>query len=302
MDWFKHDINAHEDIKIRKLKRMHGMAAYGVYWELVELMYSNGGTLPGDSILDEVMLMGIEEDDARDMCETFLDLGLFRTEETDVHTYVWTSERVESEIAAANTIRQRMSELGKRSGAARQRAVNEPLTSRKRAVNAPLNERRGDKNNTNNTVSSPLQEESLSSSVKSKTDKTHSIITSELQNQELAGGKSSEDPAFIFLPTNKGEEYPITESKIKTWEEAYPAVDVKSQLREMKAWCMSNPKNRKTSAGMDRFCNTWLSRQQDKARRIPQHNQEVIRGTNIGMTLVADGTRPDQEYQEVKFE
>ena len=85
-------------------------------------------------------------------------------------------------------------------------------------------------------------------------------------------------------------------------EETYPAVDVRAELRSMKAWSISNPKNRKTAQGMKAFINNWLKRDQDRAGRIPQHNMEVIRGTNIGMSLVADGTRPDQEYKEVHFE
>lgn len=297
MDWFKHDINAHEDIKIRKLKRMHGMAAYGVYWELVELMYSKGGSLPGNSIQDEIMLMGIEEDDALDMSETFLDLGLFTTDGES-----WFSDRVTEEIKAATSYRERMRELGKKGAEKRYSARQaDGIAHAKRTPSGRYSEKRGDKN-TDNTVSSPLQEEYLLFTEKSETDKTHSIITSELQKSELAGSVCAEDPVVIFLPTNRGEECPITESKVKLWEEAYPAVDVRSQLREMRAWCMSNPKNRKTSAGMDRFCNSWLSRQQDRSRGIPQHNMEVIKGTNIGMSLVADGTRPDQEYKEVHFE
>ena len=35
----------------------------------------------------------------------------------------------------------------------------------------------------------------------------------------------------------------------------------------MKGWLDDNPKNRKTSSGIRRFINNWLSREQDKAPR-----------------------------------
>jgi hypothetical protein len=48
------------------------------------------------------------------------------------------------------------------------------------------------------------------------------------------------------------------------WESTYPAVNVKQQLLSMKAWSISNPKKRKTKAGMMGFVNNWLSKEQDK--------------------------------------
>ena len=36
------------------------------------------------------------------------------------------------------------------------------------------------------------------------------------------------------------------------------------QFREMKKWCEDNPSKRKTKAGIKRFVNSWLAREQDK--------------------------------------
>ena len=147
--------------------------------------------------------------------------------------------------------------------------------------------------------SSPLQEEKANINKKSVSDKPE-ITTSELQNSGAVGG--ADDPVFITIQSNQGEEVPVRESFVKTLEEAYPAVDVRDQLRQMKAWCISNPKNRKTKSGIPRFINTWLSKNQNRSGRIPQHSYDTIRGTNIQMSLVADGTRPDYEEPEVKFQ
>jgi hypothetical protein len=63
---------------------------------------------------------------------------------------------------------------------------------------------------------------------------------------------------------NTGEEYPIFQSNINTFEELYPAVDILQAVRAMKGWLLTNKRKRKTKRGIDRFINSWLSREQDK--------------------------------------
>ena len=43
LDWFKHDNNAHMDESIRMLITEQGMAAYGLYWCLMELLAARKG-------------------------------------------------------------------------------------------------------------------------------------------------------------------------------------------------------------------------------------------------------------------
>lgn len=74
----------------------------------------------------------------------------------------------------------------------------------------------------------------------------------------------SEEPAVITLLLNTGQEYPITQSNITEWMNLYPAVDVMQSLRNMKGWCISNPANRKTRKGIQRFINNWLASEQNK--------------------------------------
>lgn len=70
------------------------------------------------------------------------------------------------------------------------------------------------------------------------------------------------------LPCLKDQIFNVWESKLKEWQDAYPAIDVKQQLREMKAWLVANPSNKKTLKGVQRFVVSWLGREQDKAPRI----------------------------------
>jgi hypothetical protein len=68
------------------------------------------------------------------------------------------------------------------------------------------------------------------------------------------------------LPLNDGSRHPVTEPEVAEWQALYPAVDVRQELRGMQGWLKGNPTNRKTKRGINRFINTWLSKEQDKAR------------------------------------
>lgn len=58
----------------------------------------------------------------------------------------------------------------------------------------------------------------------------------------------------------------ITDSHVVRWKEAYPAVDVLTELRQMEVWADTNRKNRKSN--WQRFIVNWLKRSQDRARPI----------------------------------
>ena len=69
---------------------------------------------------------------------------------------------------------------------------------------------------------------------------------------------------MLALPLNDGSEYPITQKFVDEMQALYPAVDVMQEFREMKAWCINNPKKRKTAAGIKRFVTNWLGKEQDR--------------------------------------
>ena len=83
------------------------------------------------------------------------------------------------------------------------------------------------------------------------------------------------EPPVIGIMLNTGEEYPITQGYIMELSKLYPAVDVMQELRAMKGWCDANPKKRKTSSGIKRFINGWISKVQDRGGTpgyIQNHN------------------------------
>lgn len=73
-----------------------------------------------------------------------------------------------------------------------------------------------------------------------------------------------QDSSGILLSLVDKTEYDVPLSKIEEWKTAYPAVDIIQELHKMAAWLGSNPKRKKTRRGIDRFINSWLSREQDK--------------------------------------
>jgi hypothetical protein len=72
-------------------------------------------------------------------------------------------------------------------------------------------------------------------------------------------------PPLGTIPLIDNSQFGFTQEDVSGWCEAYPAVDVLQQLREMREWAKANPKLRKTRSGIRRAINTWLSKEQDKA-------------------------------------
>lgn len=87
--------------------------------------------------------------------------------------------------------------------------------------------------------------------------------------------KKEKDDALVVaeIPLANGTGFPVTETHVKEFTTAYPGVDVMAQLREIRAWCIANPKRRKTKNGALRFINSWLDKEQNKAGA--QHQAQV---------------------------
>lgn len=66
--------------------------------------------------------------------------------------------------------------------------------------------------------------------------------------------------AVAMIPLENGSEHPVTEAEIAEYRTAYPRIDVVSELRKVRAWCVANPSKRKTARGVARFLNSWLDR------------------------------------------
>lgn len=57
----------------------------------------------------------------------------------------------------------------------------------------------------------------------------------------------------------------LSDALLSKWQDAYQAINVKTEIAKAEAWLLANPKNRKSD--YVRFLNGWLSRAQDRAPR-----------------------------------
>jgi hypothetical protein len=102
--------------------------------------------------------------------------------------------------------------------------------------------------------------------------KTKEKAKDNIPPSEVCGELPSSPPPAAVLPLVDGTDFKISVEMVAELSGLYPAVDVAQQLRGMRGWLLANPKNRKTKAGIMRFVNSWLSREQNSAR--PAANQK----------------------------
>ena len=290
MGWFKHDIDSILDERLSALILEFGVEGYGVFFHTLEVMYRNGG-----APLAKLSIKTIAKDLQMSPSKVTQILDYACSEECDGLFFKtaggYCSERVMKESEKQAELSRARAEAGRAGGSRRQ--ANAKQMPSKCQANAKQKERKKD-----NNLGSPLQEDNLLLDTKKESKETE-IVCSEPSSGLEAGGR--EDAVFVTIISNTGEEIPIMESLVKLWEQTYPAVDVRQELQRMKSWAINNPKNRKTKGGMQRFCDNWLARTQNEARRIPQGSRETIRNSNVSMKLTADGSNPDA-YRNERFE
>lgn len=84
---------------------------------------------------------------------------------------------------------------------------------------------------------------------------------------------------FLFLPCitskkNPNGTYAVTESDISHYEQTYPALDIRQELREMHAWLIANPTRKKSNVSA--FIVNWLKRSQDRYKAGPPQPRDPI--------------------------
>ncbi len=124
---------------------------------------------------------------------------------------------------------------------------------------------------------------------KNRIDKTRSEENRNTISSEP--DKPTPSPSGILLPLNDRTYYDVPLEKIGLWEEVYPAVEVRAELRRMIAWLDSNPAKKKTRRGIERFINSWLARTQDSGG---------TKGKESEMTSGGNTYNSDQNWEDVK--
>jgi hypothetical protein len=108
----------------------------------------------------------------------------------------------------------------------------------------------------------------------------------ELKEKDICPEAKEASPSGLTLPDEivftfeclSGKKYLVTKAKAEAWAEAFPAVDVRIELKRMAIWLEDNPANRKTEKGFPRFATKWLSRAQNQAGRIGRNRNALTSG------------------------
>ena len=99
------------------------------------------------------------------------------------------------------------------------------------------------------------------------------------ENSIIKSSAKAQDNIIIDLPTNKFNTekqcYLVTETFYETMCEIYPNVNVKEELNKMKGWLLTNKSKRKTLGGMEKFINSWLSKNQNQSGKGERGNGSV---------------------------
>lgn len=106
-------------------------------------------------------------------------------------------------------------------------------------------------------------------------------VRSKESNNNTSAAPADESPCAGSFLLNDGTSYEITENDVEKFQQLYPAIDVRQEIRNITGWCISNPKNRKTKAGAKRFLNGWLARSQNSARPSQKSKAKPTGFTNF---------------------
>lgn len=141
--YFQHDSNARGDPKCVRLRRLHGLAGYGLYWCVIEsLREADGFRLPLDQIDDLVF----EFRTTREVFDSLLET----TELLDHDEIYFWSNRLNREMEKMNRRREQASMAGKTSGKRRlfetSPDVEPPSNGTPTVVERPLNPEKNQSN------------------------------------------------------------------------------------------------------------------------------------------------------------
>lgn len=137
-------------------------------------------------------------------------------------------------------------------------------------------------------------------------DELHDNASDCIQMQsEVGKSKLNEDksPVLFEMPLVDGTMWNVTENAYIEYERLYPAVNIEQEIRKMIGWLGANTKKRKTRAGIKRFINGWLSRQQDAASKmtLPQRISQINSANAHSNTFFPSGD-DENPFAVVEYE
>jgi hypothetical protein len=238
--WYKHDSDATQDAKIKKLILKHGTDGYAVFFHCLELIAGDVSEsnvsfeLEHDAeiIADNLKIKSDPDrsaiDKVNDIMKMILSLELFEESQGRI-SCLKMAKRIDASMVRNIQIKniKESVKISENHGKAL------PEENRRE-------ENRTDKNRDNSSEPSPVSE-----------------------------------PVFSLPLIPSHGYYKVTAEQVTEWADTFPAVNVLQELKLMKAWCEANPTRKKTSSGAQKFIVNWLSRTQNnggnrKVTPLPQ--------------------------------
>lgn len=99
-----------------------------------------------------------------------------------------------------------------------------------------------------------------SSSSSSSSEESKALASSD---ESLSAGGAVNGDAVAYIPLADRSQWGVSQDFLAELENAYPMVDGLQTLKEIRAWCISNPQKCKTKTGVARFLNTWFAKVQN---------------------------------------
>lgn len=134
--------------------------------------------------------------------------------------------------------------------------------------------------------SKPLPASFKASKKKEVRSEKREVISNREDLPIILGQGNKTNPTALIIPLRHKQAYEITETEIKEWQQNYPTIDVRQQIRQLIAWNQANPNRQKTQRGINRHIQGWLahamksttSSRDGPSQSTWEHNVSVITG------------------------
>lgn len=274
-DWFNSKV-------IKKLRRIAGGDTYTIiYLKTLLLSLKNEGKLyyegVEESFAEELALELDEDADNVNVTLSFLQsYGLLEIVDTDEYMLTEVPASIGSESASAERMRKCRANKNKRLLEKNVSQCDSVVTGGDTDIDIEIDI---EKENINTLARSLGRQDSEPEADVSALAAGHVRPSLNAGAGQQSNGMQEADVEAVIL--NDGTEWRPTQALFAEYVRLYPNVDVKQQFNEMRAWCLSNQKKRKTRKGVKRFVNSWLSREQDRGS-ITGFGNETVQSSRVG--------------------
>jgi hypothetical protein len=146
-DWFRHDCDAWLDDKTMELRELHGLAGYGFYWAIIELIRASSELKIKDSPNTLAAFLNIDKPLANQLLLDSKAIGLLVSE--NGYIYSPSLNRRMAQYDAVCAIRKEVGKRGGRPKTSNESSILKPIANQRKKFSKPnvtnINERKGTK-------------------------------------------------------------------------------------------------------------------------------------------------------------